>query len=716
MSLSKTTVKNGAISALLIVVVAGSMFTPDPAEGRHQPVSVATGDLENDRPNFVVIMTDDQTVDQMSALPQVQERLASTGATFSDSIVSYPQCCPSRASMFTGQYTHNNGVDSNAGSAEALPFSTSVESSNTAEPESEFQFRGGAEQRSLAVALSNAGYRTGLLGKYFNGYGTGRAGNSPPTRVPPGWSDWRVSSSRTNHYRAVHLNINGTVTDFSGQFQTDLYADQAEDMIALAAAADQPFYLQFNFSAPHQSTDGNPMYANRHSGAFPGSAAPRPQSYDEANISDKPPFLQRVLPALTASEQQEIDSFYRNQLRSLASVDDAAVRIFEAVEAAQETSNTIFVFTSDNGLFHGEHRIPGGKFLPYEESIRVPLIIAGPVVDASVIGTTIDQPVANIDLAPTILDYAGAAPLSRADGRSLRPLLDGSHPDWSTRSNPWNPTPSRSRAILLTGTAQDLAGRVPALGYSGVRSADGWVYVKWRAPGGAQYELYDLETDPNQLDNRAGDPDVRWVQSRLERQRRLLKTCRGASCEVPPYGYLDLPRAGAPPAWVAAASWADAHSLGAAYADGTFRPDSPVRRLDLLLWMWRHAGAPTTAPDAGVVDVPEQARAAANWAIAEGIVRPGAGGTLDPSGSALRRDLILWLWKSSGRPAAQSAVALPTDVDPSSPQANAYRWALDNPPGAAGPLITLDSARQLSVRQPSTRAVAITALYELDRR
>lgn len=708
--------------AMLIVAGLAVLVAANPASSRSQrsASSGAGHQIDDDRPNFVVLMTDDQTYEQLAALPQLRAAMAPSGVEFSNSVVSYPLCCPSRATFLTGQYSQNHGVDSNGtGSdpAEASPGPPpgAVAAQNLVEPEGEFQFHQ-VEATALPVALSDAGYFTGFIGKYLNGYGSGENGNSPAERVPPGWADWRgLVEPYTSRYWSVHLNIQGTVTDLSGSFQSDVYAAQAEDVLENASASGQPFFLQVSFSAPHASADRNTIYADRDATAYPGATAPRPRSFNEYDTYDKPTFLQDFYAPLTPTDETDIDQFYRSQLRSLRSVDDAAIRIIDRLQALDELQDTVIIFTSDNGLFHGEHRIKGGKFLPYEESIRVPLLLSGPAVAPGVAGTTIDAPVANIDLVPTILDLAGADALASPDGRSLRPLLEGQGERWSVRHDGWAPGPARARPVLLRGTKLVRQDQFPQVAYTGVRS-DGWVYVKWKTPGGPQYELYDLDSDPHQLVNRAGDPEVRSVQRRLERQRRLLQSCRGPSCEVAPYGYLDLPRDSALPAWFDAATWADAHSFGAAYADGTFRPDLPIRRLDLLLWLWRHAGAPTTAPDAGVVDVPDPARAAANWAIAEGIVRPSAGGTLDPARPALRRDVLLWLWKYRGRPSAQTDVTLPPDVDPSSPQVAAYRWALEDPPGEAGPLVTLGAPRRLALRDASTRAVAVTALYELDRR
>lgn len=697
------------VTILVVPIAANAAVGSAPAN--HQS-AIRTPDR---RPNFVVIMTDDQTLEQLSAVPQLRAALAPRGVEFTNSVVSYPLCCPSRATFLTGQYSQNHHVDSNGDGGTGEATASEVEAVNRVEPEGEFQFHA-AEDTALPVALSAAGYYTGFVGKYLNGYGSGQGGNSAADRVPPGWTDWRaLVEPYVSRYWSVHLNIRGTLTDLSGEFQSDVYAAQAEDMLDRASSSGQPFYVQVAFSSPHASADRNSIYADRDATAYPGAVAPRPRSFDEYDTYDKPQFLQDFYAPLTATDETDIDQFYRSQLRSLRSVDDAALRLVERLRSLDELDDTVIIFTSDNGLFHGEHRIKGGKFLPYEESIRVPLLISGPVVSSALAGTTIDAPVANIDLAPTILDFAQADALAPADGRSLRPLVEGLDENWSANYSAWAPGPARTRPILLRGMKLIRQDQFPEVAYTAVR-AGGWVYVKWKTPGGPQFELYDLEADPNQLVNLAGQSRVRSVQRRLERQRRLLQNCRAASCDVPPYGYLDLPRSDPAPAWFNAAAWADAQAYGAGYADGTFRPATQAHRLDVLLWLWRQAGSPTTAPDAGVTDVPEPARPAANWAVAEHLVRLAPDLTIGATRSVLRRDIVLWLWRGTGRPTPSPTVALPRDLDPASPHASAYLWALDDPPGSAGPLLALTGDGRFGAQTVATRAEAIVAFYQAHQR
>jgi arylsulfatase A-like enzyme len=235
-------------------------------------------------------------------------------------------------------------------------------------------------------------------------------------------------------------------------------------------------------------------------------------------VSDKPPWI-ADRPVLDAAAQGAIDRRWRSQARSLAAVDDAVAGIVRELRATGELANTMIVMTSDNGFFHGQHRIAAGKFLPYEPSIRSPLLISGPLIATGLRGGRIDQPTANIDVAPTILDAARVAPLREVDGVSLRPLLAGDvGTDWS------------GRAVYLVG----VAGRGCAFcgkAYQGVRRSDGLVYWRFEATG--DMELYDLNTDPDQLDDLSADPAHAVVLAEMEAARVALMSCAGASCGQP---------------------------------------------------------------------------------------------------------------------------------------------------------------------------------------
>ena len=451
------------------------------------------------RPNIVVLMTDDQTQEAMRVLPKVKRLLADEGTTFTHSFSSYPLCCPSRATYLTGQYAHNHGV------------------LNNHPPYGGFQeFHD--QSTTFPVALQQAGYRTIHIGKYLNGYGL-----KNPTEIPPGWSDWQASvDPSTYFYFGYTLNENGKLHKYSHRardYQTDVYARKADAAISNAAKRNKPFFLNVAFTAPHGAvpetagpstlspgTIPTPTPAPRYRHKFDHEPLPRPPSFDEQDMSDKPAFMQRR-GVFYIKIAERIANNYRRELDSLQSVDDAVDRIVKTLRDTKQLDNTVIIFTSDNGFFHGEHRMPFGKFLVYEPSVRVPLVIRGPGLGR---GLSNDTLVANIDLAPTILDLAGATPLRLPDGRSLVPLMNGSEASFD-------------RPILLESGP---GGGPFTPVYHAVRTPR-YVYVEYDT---GDRELYDLQADPYELDNRVADPAMAQVELDLAVQLGRLKSCAGPSC------------------------------------------------------------------------------------------------------------------------------------------------------------------------------------------
>jgi arylsulfatase A-like enzyme len=447
-----------------------------------------------DQPNIVVIMTDDQTLESLRVMPHVDELLAAQGVTFDASVVSFPLCCPSRATFLTGQYSHNNGVRANSppnGGYEAF------ESQGTTFP----------------VALQDAGYDTVHIGKYLNGFGT-----TEPAEPPPGWTEWHGAIDPTSYryFGFTLMEDGGEWTYDDDEYQTDVYTDLATEIIRERAGEDAPFFLNVAYLAPHANvpedapavTVREAIPAPRHAldlAEEPPLATP---SVDEADVSDKPRAIQR-LPRLSADLQAKVASAYQRYLETLLAVDEGVEQIVGALEASGQLEDTVVVFTSDNGFIFGQHRIPTGKIWLYEPSIRVPLIVRGPGIPA---GESRRSLVANVDLAPTILDLAGATSRRVMDGRSLLPLIrDGDdRPD--------------ERAVLLeSGGSPD-----PARRNFGLRTA-GYAYFELAT---GEVELYDLTADPDQLENRAGDPALAATERELAARLDRLRDCAGADCDT----------------------------------------------------------------------------------------------------------------------------------------------------------------------------------------
>ena len=467
------------------------------------------------QPNIIVIMTDDQTVESMRVMKNVRHLLTDRGATFDSSYVSFSLCCPSRATFLTGQYAHNHRVLSNV-----PPFGGYG------------RLRG---RNTLPVWLEQAGYQTALVGKYLNGYG-----DRKPREIPPGWTEWygAVNHSAYRYYGYV-MNENGKLVKYGNgpmAYQTDVYGRKAAQVIRRLAPEKAPFFMWVTFLAPHiggPPTRGRPpltsLPARRYLGRFESTALPTPPSFNEADVSDKPAQV-RGRPALTAKKISDITERYQLGLESLLSVDDAVARIMDTLRQSGELDNTLVVFTSDNGFLQGEHRIPIGKIWPYEPSARVPLIMRGPGIPA---GLHLRQTVANIDLAPTIADFAGVRPGLTEDGMSLKPLFADPGVFWG-------------RDLLHEGPLNDQL----QMKFSVIRTPR-WVYTK-RIAGGD--ELYDLQRDPDELTNLRSDPDSAGVRQSLESRLTALSACRGITCRRGPDVSLAVETAGTCPSATATVS------------------------------------------------------------------------------------------------------------------------------------------------------------------
>jgi N-acetylglucosamine-6-sulfatase len=456
---------------------------------------------QSPRPNIVVIMTDDQTLESMRVMPGVRSALAAGGTTFDRAFVSTALCCPSRATLFTGQYMHNHGVLGNR------------------PPEGGYGRLDTTEY--LPVWLQRAGYHTTHIGKFLNRYGQ----DNPPTEVPPGWSEWYASIDlSTYQYTGYQLNENGVVSTY-GRYQADEYSQRAVDAVKRLSPAAAPFFLSVAFLAPHSGGPRDaddpqglvtPRPADRHRDSFASEPLPRSPAFNEADVSDKPSFIRRR-PRLSAARRAAIEENYRQELESLLAVDEGVVRIVDALRAAGELENTLIVFTSDNGYFHGEHRVPYGKVMVYEPSVRVPLIMRGPGVPR---GARRRQLVSNVDLAPTILDAAGAEPGRAQDGRSLFGLLHDRGLEWG-------------RELLLEGpTGFD------AVAFSALRN-ERYLYAEH---DNGERELYDLARDPHQLESLHDDPAHAALEARLAQRLAALQVCAGASCRARPRARLAIRR------------------------------------------------------------------------------------------------------------------------------------------------------------------------------
>jgi N-acetylglucosamine-6-sulfatase len=466
----------------------------------------------SDPPNVILVLADDLDArlleEHPADYPNLRE-LAAGGTTFENAFVTDSLCCPSRATILRGQYAHNHRIVGNwwpqGGSRKFREL--------------------GREGSTVATWLKDEGYRTALIGKYMNEY--------HGTRVPPGWDEWYAISG---DHLSTRLSENGRVVGYDPERHhlDDVLAEKAIGYVRRAADDDSPFFMWLGTSAPHAPAKP----ALRHEGAFPNARLPRPPSFNEEDVSDKPDWV-RDNAHLNAKQIAPMEDIYRNRLQSMLAVDEMMGRIVDTLKESGELENTYVFFTSDNGWHAGEHRLTTGKWTAYEEDIRVPLIVRGPGVPE---GRTLDHLVLNNDLAPTFAKLGEAQAPGFLDGRSLKPLLSDDAPpleDW--------------RSAFLVEAATELDGTVVPL-LSGDQLPEDWRSASrkdWGRPGleairteehlyveygNGERELYDLREDPYELDNRygTGDPELlRLLRGRLA----ALRGCSGAACKAAEDGH-----------------------------------------------------------------------------------------------------------------------------------------------------------------------------------
>jgi arylsulfatase A-like enzyme len=428
-------------------------------------------------PNIVLILTDDQRFDSLWAMPSIKQRIFDRGMRFRNGFVVNPICCPSRASILTGKYSHSTGVYANGGPHGG--WQTFQENNN--------------DPSTMATWLDDAGYQTMLVGKYMQHY-------NDASYVPPGWDEWAglLSSESDGKYYDYTLSVNG-VPEYHGagadNYSTDVFAEHAVEFIENADPSD-PLMIYFSTLAPHAKAQP----ARRHRNAFKGIEIDRRRNYNERRVGDKPDYIQEM-PPINESTERKFDRQLLNVHRSLLAVDEAFEAMWQAMKQAGR-DNTMWVFISDNGHLWGEHRWKA-KSVPYEESIRVPFAIR---YDALVPrGADSDALALNIDLAPTFADAAGVA-APGADGESLLPVL--ADPD----------APFRDDFLIehVKFIKENNPDLVPT--YCALRTAD----EKFVVYETGEREYYRLDKDPYEMKNRIGG----LAKAKIDAfKARLLELC-----------------------------------------------------------------------------------------------------------------------------------------------------------------------------------------------
>jgi N-acetylglucosamine-6-sulfatase len=478
-------------------------------------------------PNIIVILTDDMDLKLMPYVGNATTLIGDQGATFTNYFVTSSICCPSRASMYRGQYAHNTDVLANA------------------PPVGGFKkfFEGNKEADTLATWMSHANYNTALIGKYLNGYPI-PAGKK---YEPPGWIEWdafiyQKPDDPGSFYNGYTMVENRTLVSYGNSaddYSTDVIRKKSLDFINLNSARKTPFILFDTVYAPH----GPSIPAPRHAKMFLDIKYPKGPSFNEVDVTDKPAIIQTLASTGGATDDKGADSLFIRRAQSLQAVNEMVAAIIDQLKKNGQLDNTYIVFTSDNGFHIGEHRLPPGKGLPYEEDIHVPFMIRGPGIAAK---TIVQQMTANIDLAPTIAELARIKPADFVDGRSFVSLLDpqaGQDLKWrqgflvemgrmesgtsstSTKLSSVSPIDPNQIFEYPDSIYDPLLTQVGGGGYRGVRTKR-FIYVEYQ---NGELEFYDLIADPYELNNIASSLDPK-IHASLHTWLGQLQTCSANDC------------------------------------------------------------------------------------------------------------------------------------------------------------------------------------------
>jgi N-acetylglucosamine-6-sulfatase len=472
-----------SIILLLVAYLSGPVF----AQGAASTAAPA-------RPNFLVILSDDQRHDTIDYMPRTKARIFGEGVSFPSAYATTPLCCPSRSSILTGMYAHKHGVRLNP-----HPL----------------------HKETFVQHLKESGYFTGQVGKYLNSWdGAAR----------PEFDFWAAGPGGVAHYFNPRMNINGTWSIQQG-YLTHILRDYAIEFLRRAARQDKPFLLLLSPNAPHfgYPPAGGPPRGPLDVSFFllPPEPAPgdeklhenlpphRPASFNKKDLATKPRWFGSLLP-LTTDLIAQIDNFRRKQLQSLNALDQAVDGVLAVLADQGRLDQTFVIYLSDNGHFWGEHGIPWGKNAVYEEASRVPFAVRYPPLAPQPRVET--RLVANIDVAPTIYELAGLPVPPEVDGRSLVPLLDAARVR-AAAALPWR------HVLLIEGWFADAALKLGWAPYAAVHTGR-YIYVETE---GDRSELYDLKADPHQQHNQVENPDYNSIVTDLKAR---LKDLRPASAEL----------------------------------------------------------------------------------------------------------------------------------------------------------------------------------------
>lgn len=437
------------------------------------------------RPNILMFTVDDMTVGDLPHMPQLNRLVVDRGVRLSQGTAPTPICVPARASLLTGQYAHNHGAVTISGAGGG--------------------FQAFRDDDTLPVWLRRAGYETYFSGKYLNGYGM-----RDRRYVPPGWTGWHGSIDMSTYgFRNTRYNVDGRVVTEPAH-NSDVLNGYTTEVIGDRARSRKPWFLWTNFVAPHHGgrheSDDPPgslvkttMPATRDRNTFRHLGLPRdPEMWADGDS----PWASRNASRRFRAAVREA---HQQRIESLQSVDDAVGAAVAKLRRSGQLGNTYIIFTSDNGYLVGHHNRVG-KLVPFDRSVRVPMVVRGPGIPQ---GRTVATPTTNPDLAVTIAAIAGARPGRTVDGVDMLPY--------------WRSGTGYDRVVPIA--AYPLRGGRTA-SYSGIRYGS-WTYVRTKR---GKEVLFDRSKDPGELRNRAGHPRYAATLRMLRAMDRAYRDCAGSSC------------------------------------------------------------------------------------------------------------------------------------------------------------------------------------------
>jgi N-acetylglucosamine-6-sulfatase len=431
------------------------------------------------RPNIVFVLTDDQFRGTENAMPAVKKNIIDQGVEFTNTTSTYPLCCPARATIERGQYAHNTHIYGNE-----LPLGGWAK----------FR-RQGLQDSTIATWLHDAGYQTGLFGKYMNNY--------QDRSIPPGWDRWYAWNGPKEGWTSI--NDQGVRKPMDPREADSDTSKEALEFLRSHLGKPAPVFAFVGFGAEHR-----PYYHDRaDADEFKGVRVPRSPSFDEGDVSDKPSYVSER-PKPSSSDIADLDRKYRKGLRSLMRVDRFIGRASELLRGKGEMRDTYFVFYTDNGNHFGQHRLAPGKLLPYREDTGFPLIVRGPGIQH---GSKNGELVGNHDIAPTLARMGGANIPAFVDGRSVLALAKDRTATWARTAIP---------SERGTGNARPNRWDMLRMGGSN--------YTRWKD---GEKEYYDLRLDPYQLHNALGPSDTTYpapdpaIRAYYEKRLDELSSCSG---------------------------------------------------------------------------------------------------------------------------------------------------------------------------------------------